>query len=53
MSSENIDINIDLTELLGSDDAPKEEPAEKPKQQRARCHTERGQKMFEKRRFFS
>ena len=53
MSSDKIDINIDLTELLSGDDVPKEESAEKPKQQRARCHTERGQKMFEKRRFFS
>ena len=57
MSDENLGINIDLNSILGISDeqepAEQPEPQEKPRAQRARCHTERGQKMFDKRRFFS
>lgn len=57
MSDENLGINIDLNSILGISDEQEpvepSEPQEKPRAQRARCHTERGQKMFDKRRFFS
>ena len=57
MKDENLEINIDLNSIFGNsadhESTAQEEPQEKPKAQRARCHTERGQKMFEKRRFFS
>ena len=57
MSAENLGINIDLNSILGISDeqepVEQPEPKEKPRAQRARCHTERGQKMFDKRRFFS
>ena len=52
MSDENLGINIDLNSILGISDeqepVEQPEPQEKPRAQRARCHTERGQKMFEK-----
>lgn len=58
MSEDNLGIDIDLNSIFGISDEPEldEQPLpsqEKPRAQRARCHTERGQKMFDKRRFFS
>ena len=55
MNDENLEINIDLNSIFGNsadhESTAQEEPQEKPKAQRARCHTERGQKMFEKEDF--
>lgn len=54
MKDENLEINIDLNSIFGNsadhESTAQEEPQEKPKAQRARCHTERGQKMFDKRK---
>ncbi len=50
---DDININIDLNSLLGTKPDRASAAEEKPKAQSVRCHTERGQKMFEKRRYFS